>query len=151
MIAEVHTWPTREGATLVLGECSAYNAVGLNAHQTWAFWRAEVAPLSASPFRLANGDRATMAVARTVPAKDFGAARLASLSIRCLESMEAALRNVANAGQRLGLFLVLNERYDATGDAYFAAHRHVLEVAIQEWLAARVPDVPVQVYAFSTS
>lgn len=75
----------------LLGAPGASNALGLDAHQTWAFWRAQVNAFVESPFRCRNGELATMAIDRTLPPRAHGPARVAASVRRALSQLEPAL------------------------------------------------------------
>ena len=92
----------------VVAAVSACNGVGLDAEQTWAFWRAQLSPFVESPFVCANGERATMCLDRTLPAKLVGVAREAALVRRALRGLAPVLAILE--GRRMALGLAISGR-----------------------------------------
>jgi 3-oxoacyl-[acyl-carrier-protein] synthase-1 len=78
-------------ADLVICASGALNALGFNPYQTWAFWRAEAVGLGESPFRCANGTRATFAAVSTLPPTSMGRERLAFLADGALAQLSTPL------------------------------------------------------------
>ena len=144
MSTTTRSWGGRGAQTPVVASTAAINGLGFNSHQTWAFWRAEVTPLVASPFRLNNGERATMAHVRTLDPKATGGDRLAALVVEALAQLEPGLAAM-NADARLKVSLCVSERLGQLGDPYFGPQRRQLERALVGWFAThdRAPEIEV--------
>lgn len=110
MIEHAH-FGGRRGPELVIARVSASNALGLSAHQSWAFRRAELTCYSESPFRLDNGSRATMGVMQNLPPRSVGASRMMEILRLSLSSLLETFPVDVAARTRLGLALGLPERF----------------------------------------
>jgi hypothetical protein len=73
---EVTRWADATGRAAHVFATSAWNGLGATPHQIWAFRRAELAVHAETPFRLADGERATMLHIRTLPPRAQGVDRL---------------------------------------------------------------------------
>lgn len=112
---------------------SAVNGLGYDAHQTWAFWRADGNPLTGTPFRLHTGERATMAIVRSVDPRSFGVERMCTLLQAALMHLEAPLAALG-VGGRAEIFLATCEHVAESGDPYFGRWRRRLEGTAASWL-----------------
>jgi 3-oxoacyl-[acyl-carrier-protein] synthase-1 len=83
---------------------SAWNGLGATPHQIWAFRRAELAAHAETPFRLTDGERATMLHIRTLPPRAQGVDRLVPV-LRAL--LAPLLARAAALGQRARVAVVL--------------------------------------------
>src|SRR5262245_1346904 len=90
-------WDCRSHGEVVVCATGAYNGLGFNSHQTWAFWRAEAAGRTESPFRAANGERASFVSARGLPIDLTGPKRLWPLLKEALEEVAPALARFQGA------------------------------------------------------
>lgn len=79
------------GPAIVVTATSAVNGLAFDSHQTWAFWRADGSALVETPFRLRTGERATMAVVRSLDPRLHGWPRLAILVEAALMHLRAPL------------------------------------------------------------
>jgi len=133
--ADVAHWDDPGGAP-VLCAPAACNGLGLDAWQTWAFWRAGLSPFEESPFRCPNGRRATMAPCRTLPLRSVGAERLLALLEGPLAAAESAVR-AAGPSARVLLALGIGDRFSEGAAPAFVAQYQRLQAALSGWLAAR--------------
>ena len=92
----------------VVAGASACNGVGLNAEQSWAFWRAQLSPFVESPFVCENGEQATMCLDRTLPPRLVGVAREAALVKRALGALKPVLAGLE--GTRIAVGVALSGR-----------------------------------------
>lgn len=94
---------------LWLGGCGAINGLGLNAHQSWAFRRADVRAVRPSPFLHLDGTPIPMGM---IPGwgEEQGAERTAGLLEAFANAALPRLRSVL-APERIGLGIVLPRRY----------------------------------------
>ena len=76
---EVSGWADATGRGPVVCATAAWNGLGTTPHQIWAFRRAEIAAHVETPFRLGEGQRATMIPIRTLPPRAQGGDRLAAI------------------------------------------------------------------------
>ncbi len=131
--ANTRRWASARSAPWVVGS-GATNALGFNAEQTWAFWRAETTPWTEGPFHAANGVKAPMAIDRTLPTRCFGAERMWVMLRRCLDELSV----LASLQSRRGaLMLGVAERLSSRP---FTAQRARLESVLGGWLAAYLPS-----------
>jgi len=72
----VRTWIDPSGEAALLCGTTAWNGLGLTPHHIWAFRRAEIAAHAETPFRLPEGQRATMLHIRTLPPRAQGVDRM---------------------------------------------------------------------------
>lgn len=124
--------PAAPAPPLALVACGAVNGLGFDAHQTWAFWRAEASPIAESPFRDGAGERASMIAARTLPPRLQGGRRLALLGSEALAQLEPAL--AALKPERVALLASISERH--AGGAEPGGGRTELEATWGRWLEA---------------
>ena len=103
-------WGGEPSGTPVLVDGVAYNGLGVDAHQSWAFWRAELSPFVESPFVCPNGERATMCLARALGPTLCGTARLVELMRRALVQLPDL-----DPQLRVGVSLGVSERFGAGG------------------------------------
>jgi 3-oxoacyl-[acyl-carrier-protein] synthase-1 len=112
-------------AALVCGT-TAWNGLGFTPHQIWAFRRAEIAAHAETPFRLSEGQRATMLHVRTLPPRAQGVDRLAPILRRLVSPL---LAQVASLGRpRAAIVLGLADRFADGGRSASGARR--LEASI---------------------
>jgi hypothetical protein len=137
------SWVQRQGPAPVVCAASAFNAVGLDAHQTWAFWRAQVTPFTESPFICPNGERATMALCRVLSPRLSGDARVIELASRALGELSPLLSRLPER-LRCAFGLALPERI--AGEPQRA--RRVLD-AVSAPLAGRWPGLAPRVQAWT--
>ncbi len=135
MSADVTHWDDA-GDAPVLASPAACNGLGLNAWQTWAFWRAGLSPFVESPFRCPNGRRATMVPCQTLSLRAVGAQRLLALLERPLHTLSEALRLVGRDARVL-LALGIGDRFAEGGPAVFAAQHQHLQAALSRWVGER--------------
>ncbi|QSQ11620.1 hypothetical protein [Myxococcus landrumensis] len=127
-----------------VGPCAmgAFNGLAFDAHQTWAFWRAEAVGVTEGPFRCANGTRATMISARTLPPRLWGVERMVALVDGALAQLNTPLTGF-RGDSRLGLWLGLPERYGPEASKAQGAERRRLEGHVKQWCARHAGDAPV--------
>jgi len=129
---DVAHWGGAWGAAPVVAATSAVNALAFNAHQTWAFRRAEVTAFVEAPFLCRNGFRSTMALVRTLPPRAVGAQRLALLAAQALEGLLGDLVRLT-AAKTIPVALCLPSRLEGeNGDA--PKQRRTVERAVGEIL-----------------
>lgn len=131
MAREPDSWSSR-GADI--GPCAmgAFNGLAFDPQQTWAFWRAEAVGVTESPFRCANGTRATMFSARTLSPRLHGAERMRALMDGALEQLVPALGALQGGAPR-ALWLGLPERYGEEAARGHVTERRRLERHAKEW------------------
>ncbi len=139
MTLEVRHFGGKHPAAPLVCGTAAWNGLGFDPHQIWAFRRADLTAFAESPFHCENGTRATMAQIRTLPPKLFGAERLAAIAGRLLGSLLPQL-SALGSGARLGVLLCLPERMGEGGARPFALQRKRLEAAVAEALRAASVD-----------
>lgn len=112
--------PSGRGA--VVCATTAWNGLGESPHQIWAFRRAEIAAHAETPFRLADGQTATMLHIRTLPPRSQGLDRMAPV-LRGLVS--PLFKQVAAFGPRtrLATVMALAERFSDGGRPNAGARR----------------------------
>ncbi len=121
------------GETPVVLATSAVNGLAYDSHQSWAFWRADGNALTGTPFRLHTGERATMAIVRSLDPRSFGVDRMCTLLQASLMHLEAPLAELA-VGGRAEIFLAACEHVDEASDPYFGRWKHRLEQTAGSWL-----------------
>ena len=127
MTQDAVNWGGRSSPAPVVGGTAAWNGLAFNPHQIWACRRAELTAFAETPFRCANGQKATMAQIRTLPPRSHGLERMFAIGRRLVDEMMPKLKTVAS-GSRLALVLCLSERFDRNGKAKrFAGERAALE------------------------
>ncbi|HVG60599.1 MAG TPA: beta-ketoacyl synthase N-terminal-like domain-containing protein [Hyalangium sp.] len=131
MAREPSAW-IGKGPDLGLCAMGAFNGLAFDSHQTWAFWHAEAVGMSESPFRCANGTRATMVSARTLPPRLHGAERMRALIDGALEQLLPGLAAL-RTGAPLALWLGLPERYGERAVPNHAKERRRLEEHLKTW------------------
>lgn len=127
----------------VVSATAAFNGLGLNAHQSWAFWRAQLSPFVESPFVCPNGERATMCLARTLPVKEVGAERLLALARRAFTQLEPAFGRLPSS-TRLGFGVGLSERFAEGTEERLRVQRQRLERGLSDLIHARWPTAVVR-------
>lgn len=142
MTRAVHFAKNERGEAPTIIAASAVNGLGYDAHQSWAFWRADGNALTGTPFRLHTGERATMATVRSIDPRCFGAERMSTLLTAALMHLEPPL-SALRAAVRAEIFLAVSEHVAEGDDPYFGRWRRRLEGAAGSWLHARglVPSV----------
>lgn len=113
-------------AAPVISSVCAFNGLAFTAWQSWAFRRAELTAFSESPYRLANGKRATMAPIRTLHPRASGIERLIPVGRVLFSQLQADLEKLP-ANARVGMVLVLPSRMGDAGERIFRRQRAVLE------------------------
>lgn len=135
MVAGPAHW-REQGNAVGITAVGAANGLAFNAHQTWAFWRAEATGMVETPFRCTNGTRATMVTARTLPTKSVGVERMAALALGALEQLLPALQELRGGGAR-AMWLGLPERYGPGAARERMAEHRGLEQRIKRWCEER--------------
>ena len=120
---------------LLLCHTGAINGLAFDPWQLWAFLRAELAAFAETPFRCANGTRATMAHVQTLHPQSSGIERLVPLGTELLHGLTALLAR-APADLRVALVLCLPARMADGAGGVFPKQRRVLERELAGWLAA---------------
>ncbi|MFO0604184.1 MAG: hypothetical protein U0324_13465 [Polyangiales bacterium] len=110
---------------LLLCHTGAVNGLAFDPWQLWAFLRAELTAFAETPFRCANGARATMGHVRTLHPRSAGVERLVPLGAHLLQGA-AELLVRAPAALRVALVLCLPPRM-GDGDEAFRRQRRALE------------------------
>jgi 3-oxoacyl-[acyl-carrier-protein] synthase-1 len=131
-----------QGSTVGISGVGALNGLGFNAHQTWAFWRAEATAMTETPFRCANGTRATMVLARTLPPRMLGMERLEALAVGALEQLLPALGVLRGTGER-AMWLGLPERYGPGTAPEHLAELRRLEQRLKAWCERHVGGLDI--------
>jgi 3-oxoacyl-[acyl-carrier-protein] synthase I len=85
----VNAWSDATGRGALVCATTAWNGLGSTPHQIWAFRRAEIAAHAETPFRLRDGQRATMLHIRTLPPRAQGVDRLGPVLRRLLSPLLA--------------------------------------------------------------
>ncbi len=138
----------RHGGQLVLGAATAVNALGFSAYETWASRRAELTGYGESPFRLPNGERATLAFVPTLVPTSFGGVRMLVLLDRTLAPLVAQLVAAFGTGVRAACAIALPERMDGHDPVRRFDHErrqlqgHAQHVFAQHGLAPQVDVYP---------
>lgn len=133
------------GETPVVLATSAVNGLAYDSHQSWAFWRADGNALTGTPFRLHTGERATMAIVRSLDPRSFGVDRMCTLLQASLMHLEAPLAELA-VGGRAEIFLAACEHVDEASDPYFGRWKPRLEQTAGSWLQHRGQAPAVRVF-----
>lgn len=94
---------------LLVCHTGAINGLAFDPWQLWAFLRAELAAFAETPFRCANGTRATMAHVQTLHPQSVGVERLVPLGAQLLHGVMGLLAR-APADLRLALVLCVPAR-----------------------------------------
>ena len=126
---DVVHWGGRHAPAPVVCATSAWNGLGFSPYQTWAFRRAELTCFAETPFRLGNGNRASMAHIRTLPTRSFGLERLIPVATRLVDELVPSLATLPPEA-RLALVLCLDERFGPGASAGFARQRQQFESAV---------------------
>ncbi|MCA9606947.1 MAG: hypothetical protein KC619_15175 [Myxococcales bacterium] len=125
-------WGGEHGPAPVVVGTAAFNGLGFNAHQSWAVWRADGSALMQSPFRLLNGERATMALIRSLPPKAYGVDRLWMILERALSEIEPQLAAIPGA-PRVGMWLAVSHWLSEVNDPWFGRVGVGLGRAASRW------------------
>jgi 3-oxoacyl-[acyl-carrier-protein] synthase-1 len=136
MKVESPKFGSSDRTALVLTEPRAISAIGFNAYQNWAFWRAEANALDSSPFRLENATTATFARMRTLSPTLVGAERLSAIANELVDQIASALTGPL-AGVPVSWHLAIPEWLGESGDPYFGPERRRFEIALGERIARR--------------
>lgn len=118
---------------LLLCHTGAVNGLAFDPWQLWAFLRAELTAFAETPFRCANGARATMGHVQTLPPRAAGVERLVPLGGHLLQGVAPLLAR-APAALRVALVLCLPSRMEGGGEA-FTRQRRTIERELAGWLA----------------
>lgn len=124
-------WREQGNAVGIVG-AGAVNGLGFDAAQTWAFWRAEATAMAETPFRCANGTRATMVLARTLAPRALGVERMTALALGALEQLLPTLEALKGNGAR-AMWLGLPERYGPTARPEHVTEYRRLEQRLKQW------------------
>jgi 3-oxoacyl-[acyl-carrier-protein] synthase I len=108
---------------------TARNGLGFSPHQIWAFRRAELAAHAETPFRLPEGQRATMLHLRTMPPRSQGLARLLPLLRSLLAPLLGKIPS-ATPKPRLAVALALGERFAQGASRAGDSARQRMEVEV---------------------
>ncbi|HZJ54198.1 MAG TPA: hypothetical protein VFD38_08660, partial [Myxococcaceae bacterium] len=106
---EVNGWADATGRAAHVFATSAWNGLGATPHQIWAFRRAELAAHAETPFRLTDGERATMLHIRTLPPRSQGVDRLLPVLRSLLAPLLPRAAELAPRA-RVAVVLALSER-----------------------------------------
>ncbi len=139
MVALSESWRERSSPPVVTAT-GAVNGLGFNSHQTWAFWRAEITPFAATPFRLDNGERATMVQVRSLPPGQHGVERQLALARHALGQIEGPLAALPDR-TKLGASICVSEYLRDRSDPYFGAQRTIIERQLTRWFLERFPEL----------
>jgi 3-oxoacyl-[acyl-carrier-protein] synthase-1 len=120
---------------VVVCATAAWNGLAASAYQTWAFRRAELTSFVETPFRCANGQRATMGQIRTLDPQSFGAKRLTAVGKRLMSSFEGLLRTLPPR-TRIGMGVCLPPRMADGGAKVFRDQRAAIERELSRALEA---------------
>ncbi|MFL5249616.1 MAG: hypothetical protein ACJ79V_17490 [Myxococcales bacterium] len=123
---EVTTWTDPSGQSALVCGTTAWNGLGFSPHQIWAFRRAEIAAHAETPFRLTEGQRATMLQIRTLPPRSQGIDRLVPVLRRLVAPLLA--RAAALDRPRVLVVLAVAERLAPGGPS--ASEARKLEAAV---------------------
>lgn len=129
-------WGGRHGPRPVVLATSAFNGLATDAHKSWAFWRADGSALTESPFRLLNGERATMSLIRSLPPTEYGYERLWKIAERALKGLEPTLDTIPGTPV-IGLFCALSPFLGEQKDPYFGPMGERVERQLSQWLHRR--------------
>jgi 3-oxoacyl-[acyl-carrier-protein] synthase-1 len=129
-------WGGQFGENPVVLGTSAVNGLGYDSYQSWAFWRADGSALTESPFRLHNGERATMALIRSLSPRDYGFERLWQICEKALAGIEEQLSKLPSRGT-VGVWLALSHFLGDSNDPYFGSVERRLSLALGHWLSQR--------------
>ncbi|MBX3276030.1 MAG: hypothetical protein KF729_37610 [Sandaracinaceae bacterium] len=135
MTLEKKYWGGDFGPAPVVVGTAAFNGLGFNAHQSWAVWRADGSALTQSPFRLLNGEQATMALIRSLPPTEYGVDRLWRILARVLKEIEPQLEAIPGT-PRVGMWLAVSHWLAEVNDPWFGRVGVGLAREATRWLAA---------------
>ncbi len=127
---------------LVVGT-AAVNGLAYDSHQTWAFWRADASALTETPFRLQNGERATMGIVRSLDPTWYGPRRLSTLTEAALMHLGGVLGRIRVA-LRVGVWIAAAVELGDARDPYFGPYRRSFERRITSFFETRGVRAPVQ-------
>jgi 3-oxoacyl-[acyl-carrier-protein] synthase-1 len=123
---EVTAWSDPSGQSALVCGTTAWNGLGFSPHQIWAFRRAEIAAHAETPFRLGEGQRATMLHIRTLPPRSQGVDRLVPVLRRLLAPLFGRLASLDRP--RVLVVLAAAERFAPAGG--WASEARKLEAAV---------------------
>lgn len=129
-------WGDELGPAPVVVGTAAFNGLGFDAHQSWAVWRADGSALMQSPFRLLNGERATMTLIQSLPPTLYGAERLWRILERALKEIEPQLEAIPGT-PRVGMWLAVSHWLAQKQDPWFGRVEQSLGRAATAWLSRR--------------
>lgn len=125
-LPEVTSWMDASGSAAMVCGTTAWNGLGFTPHQIWAFRRAQIAAHAETPFRLTEGQRATMLHIRTLPPRSQGVDRLVPVLRRLIAPLLA--RVAALDRPRVLVVLCGAERFAPDGP--WAKEARKLEAAV---------------------
>jgi len=137
----VRTWIDPSGEAALLCGTTAWNALGSTPHHIWAFRRAEIAAHAETPFRLPEGQRATMLHIRTLPPRAQGVDRMLPVLRALVAPLFARLKTLGRP--RIAATLCLPERFSPGGRG--AAATPALQAALASEAKSAGLDVAVQI------
>lgn len=135
MTATLHRFGVDRTPAMRVVHTGAINGLAFDPWQLWAFLRAEMAAFGETPFRCANGARATMGSIKTLHPRSVGIERMAPVGAHLLQGALARLANTPR-DLRVALVLCLPGRMADGGVAGFVRQRRVLERELAASLAA---------------
>jgi 3-oxoacyl-[acyl-carrier-protein] synthase-1 len=125
-LPEVTSWIDAAGQSAIVCGTTGWNGLGFTPHQIWAFRRAEIAAHAETPFRLIEGQRATMLHIRTLPPRSQGIDRLVPVLRRLVAPLFARIALLDHPS--VAVVLCVAERF-APG-APWAQQARKLEAAV---------------------
>ena len=141
-------WDREHGATPVVCGVNAINGLAFNSHQSWAFRRADMRAIHESPFRLPDGELASMAHIRAMPREEYGAARLLSILGHTLGTWPAWLAGRVSV-DRLAVALALPERHgEHAVHERFRRERAQLEIGLRRLLVEARIEPRLELHAY---
>lgn len=135
MTLEQKFWGGDYGPSPVVVGTAAFNGLGFNSHQSWAVWRADGSALAQSPYRLLNGEQATMALIRSLPPTEYGVDRLWRILGRVLDEIEPQLEAIPGKS-RVGMWLAVSHWLAEEKDPWFGRVGAGIGRAASRWLSA---------------
>jgi len=136
------TWFDPSGRSALVCGTTGWNGLGFTPHQIWAFRRAEIAAHAETPFRLPDGQRATMLHIRTLPPRSRGVDRLVPIVRRLVAPL---FQRVAGLDRpRVAVVLGVAERFAPQGAWAKEASR--LESALASEAAAAGIEISVELW-----
>jgi 3-oxoacyl-[acyl-carrier-protein] synthase-1 len=119
----------QHGTALALACPTAVTPIGFSSYETWANRRAELTGYGESPFRMSDGERATMAFVPTLAPTSYGLARMLVLLERVLSPLYERVRaGLPQLGRdaRIGVGIALSERFAERRHESGHEHGHAL-------------------------